>query len=83
MASIAIKPKGDCKTSVRFRASPFPNEGVRMDRVEELEQLCSTVYLAILGCVNNGEAFPVTLLDKLDNAASGLPLDYEEYYEEG
>lgn len=54
-----------------------------MDRVEELEQLCSTVYLAILGCVNNGEAFPVTLLDKLDNAASGLPLDYEEYYEEG
>lgn len=53
-----------------------------MDRVEELEQLCSTVYLAILDCVN-GKAFPVTLLDKLDNAASGLPLDYEEYYEEG
>jgi hypothetical protein len=72
----------EVKRSCRYRASPFPNKGARMDRVEELEQLCSTVYLAILDCVN-GKAFPVTLLDKLDNAASGLPLDYEEYYEEG
>lgn len=52
-------------------------------RVEELEKLCSDVYFAIINWVANGNAFPVTLLDKLDNAASGLPLDYEEEYEEG
>jgi hypothetical protein len=45
-------------------------------RVEELQSLCSEAYFAIL-LENDGEDF---LLDRLDNAACGLPLDYDNDY---
>jgi hypothetical protein len=44
-------------------------------RVKELEELCSELYLFIL---SNNVAAMYCYLNTLDNAADGLPLDYEE-----
>jgi len=49
-------------------------------RVKELEALCSATYLALLsiGADCMVTAFPHELLDQLDNAGCGLPLDFDE-----
>lgn len=48
-------------------------------RVRELENLCTATYLCLIGIeAGTLEAFPAQLLDQLDNAGCGLPLDFDE-----
>lgn len=45
------------------------------DRVNELEAFCSELYMYFIA---NDKPITAELLDKLDNAASGYPIDYLE-----